>query len=98
MKILCVCEQGQNRSVVLATILKNRNVKDGQAVDDVLAAGYRANKSDTLKMLGEWADKVLVLDQAVLEGVKDLVPNDKVVLIDVGPDRWGYLHHGQLQS
>ena len=98
MKILCLCEQGVNRSTTLATILKNRNIKDGQAVDDILVAGCLANTSETLKMLGGWADKVLVVDQLTADRVKGIISNDKVILIDVGPDKWGYLHHGQLQN
>lgn len=79
MKLLCVCEQGQVRSVALAGILKKRKF-------DVLACGVNANSKETLDMLIAWADTVIALSKKV----QDKLPKDeKVVLLDIGYDNWG---------
>ena len=54
---------------------------------DVLVVGLGYNSPDTVKMLTDWADKIVVMQKEL----SDLVPadaKDKVVFADVGPDVW----------
>lgn len=78
MKILCVCDQGNNRSVHLAYLLKYSG-------HDVLTAGLKTNTQDTLTLLYTWADKILTTasDQEIPHAYQN-----KAVLYDVGEDRY----------
>lgn len=82
MKYLCVCEGGNVRSVTLAYILKDERGLEA------LAMGWKPNSDETKQMLYEWADTIIVM-QAAFE---DKIPQEyrgKVIVCDVGPDRWG---------
>jgi hypothetical protein len=76
-----MCQGGNCRSVACAYLLK---YKYGM---DALACSWEANSADTLKMLFQWADAIIVM-----EGwMKKKVPTDyhsKVFVIDVGQDVW----------
>jgi predicted protein tyrosine phosphatase len=78
MKILTVCERGLNRSVTAKYLLQDDH--------EVIAAGLNL-APDTLRMLYDWADRIVLLDARFSEGI----PAGKLVLCDVGPDR--YEHH-----
>lgn len=81
MKILCVCVGGNCRSVTLAYMLKYHYGHDA------LAVGIEGNTPDTVRMLGDWAEKIITVE----EGIKESLPlslQDKTVLWNVGPDRW----------
>ena len=81
MKILCLCERGNSRSVALAWLLK-----DGLNLD-AIAAGVKAMGNDTKHMLCKWADKIIL----VQEELKEFVPEeywDKMVIWEVGRDRF----------
>ena len=95
MKILCVCQHGANRSVVLATLLK---LEYGE--NDTLSCGVDRNSEETLKLLCDWADKVLVIDRYVLDRLTNLglFREKKFRLLDVGGDRWGQQHNPELQQ
>ena len=94
MKILCVCQHGANRSVVLATLLKLE-----YGYPDSLSCGVDQNSKETLEMLINWADKVLIVDQYVLDRLTNLgLFKDKFLLINVGGDRWGQQHNSELQQ
>ena len=54
MKILCVCQNGNCRSVATRYCLKKRGYKN------VIAIGWNDTSEETLKMLCDWADKILV--------------------------------------
>lgn len=60
LRILCVCDEGGNRSVHVAHVLRYRG-------HDVLAVGVRRAGPETLGMLGGWADLVVVTDVGHLE-------------------------------
>ena len=80
MKILVACHAGICRSNAMARELKRYG-------DDVIVAGLGYNAPETIHMLTEWADKIVVLQSELV----DLVPADsreKVVVGDVGPDVW----------
>jgi len=80
MKILSACHAGIARSAAMGRELK----KHGH---DVLVVGLGYNSPETVSLLGEWADTIVVLQKELLE----LVPSEfrhKVVLADIGPDIW----------
>jgi len=54
MKILCVCRSGMCRSVATRHCLNERGYKN------VIAIGWNNTLEETLKMLCDWADKILV--------------------------------------
>lgn len=80
MKILTVCDQGNNRSVVLAHQLKYWG-------HDVIPVGLATNSQATLHMLYRWADRIIVTEN----GMKSKIPADfdpKIETWDVGPDTY----------
>jgi len=94
MKILCVCQGGNNRSVHLAYVCKARH-------HDAIAVGTDWQSRDTLILLATWADRILIVDPWVeakllgyLLGVEGLV--SKCTLLPVGPDRWPMPHTQEL--
>lgn len=81
-KILCLCSRGNSRSVCLAWMLK-----DMMGLPDVIASGLDILSDESKKMLCDWADKIIVVD----ETLKDKVPEDsrdKMVVWDVGGDKY----------
>lgn len=74
MKILVVCDEGNNRSVVLAHQLKYWG-------HDVIPVGVKRNSPETIEMLRDWADRVIITEEGQLEG-------DKVELWNIGPDNY----------
>lgn len=76
-KILVLCNQGNNRSVTIAHLIKYLG-------HDVIAAGLDTNSPATLAMLGDWADKIILTD-----GTQHLAGYDhKTQLWDIGPDTY----------
>src|SRR2546421_9718227 len=86
MRILCLCSEGNNRSVTIAHQLKYLG-------HDCLAAGTRTNSPETLTMLCEWAERIITTDST------QAVPGEhgaKVELWDIGPDRYPRPFNAQL--
>ena len=81
MKVLTVCHGGNVRSVALAYVLT-------KMVDaDAIACGWSTNTPQTIAMLCDWADRIIV----VQEHYREKIPKkyrDKVSVYDVGRDRW----------
>lgn len=75
-RILCVCRQGDNRSVHAAWLLK----KHGK---EAIAVGVDETSVESFKILQDWADRVIVLDK-VLWGRTP--KSEKNELVDIGPD------------
>lgn len=89
MKVLCLCAGGAVRSVTLAFVLKY------EYKIDAIAASLEKNSENTLKMLYEWADRIIV----VQVGMEDNIPVEyleKTLCLDIGPDRWGASLHKEL--
>jgi len=89
MKVLCVCQNGNNRSVFMAYRLKRHG-------HEALAAWWNKTSSSTLAMLCNWADKIIVMEQ----GFQSRIPTAyaaKVLLADIGPDEWGPQWHPELK-
>ena len=89
MKILCVCEGGNVRSVACAYLLKYMHCQDA------LAVSFAKNSPATILMLVEWADKIIVM-QREMEAIVPFRHKPKVSVYDVGPDKWGNAFHPQL--
>jgi hypothetical protein len=81
-RFLCVCEGGCVRSTAMAWQLK---VNHGQ---NAIAVGWRWNDAETLALLCEWADYV-VLMQDVFRARIESRYHGKIRVVDVGRDRWG---------
>jgi cephalosporin hydroxylase len=88
LKMLAICEGGNVRSVGLAYVLKDH----GQ---DAVAAGWRFSSPETLAMLCAWADRIFVMQGEFADRVP-LEHRPKVVVADVGPDRYGTPFHPEL--
>lgn len=80
MKILTVCDQGNNRSVQFAHLLKYWK-------HDVIPVGLSTNSEETLKMLYDWADIIIVVED-VMMGSIPLESIDKVKVWHVGKDTY----------
>jgi predicted protein tyrosine phosphatase len=93
VKILTVCSQGLCRSVGLADVLKLHF----EPVD-VIPAGVRGNTQETLAMLGNWADWIIVMQAKYINKIPMNIDRrgDKLLVCDVGPDRYGNSHHREL--
>ena len=91
-KILCICEGGFTRSVCLAGHLRNR---DGTPVHDAIAASWRYNTPETIEMLSAWADLVVVMESYMVEKIP-FQHRGKLMVCDVGPDRYGKALHPDL--
>jgi predicted protein tyrosine phosphatase len=75
MKVLTVCERGLNRSVTAQYLLQRDQ-------HEVISAGILTLSDETMQLLYDWADKVVLLDGRY----RDQIPAEKLVLWDVGPD------------
>lgn len=91
MRVLCVCEHGNIRSVALAYLIKTIYKHE------VIAAGYKNLSEESLQGLMQWADVTLALNNEGYEklreiGAKVQPPLDKhtklLGLLDVGEDIW----------
>lgn len=80
MRILTICDQGNNRSVMFAHLLK-------YWWNECIAAGLKTNSPETLAMLYNWADLIILTEK---EQYKEIHPdlNWKVLLLDVWPDNY----------
>jgi len=82
MKVLTICSAGTVRSVSLAHVLKSCYGVDA------IPTGHDLNSQETLDMLSDWADLIVVMQPHF---AADLPARNakKVVIVDVGPDVWG---------
>lgn len=99
-KVLCICNQGNNRSGSMAKYIRSLN---GSCLDtseeylrdfvkyDVISAGAHGNSLETLKLLIEWADLVIDMsDEAPrIQRKLQFESGSKYRRCDVGDDIWG---------
>ena len=90
-KFLCICQGGNVRSVGMAFALKYSGHQDA------LAASWQTNTPETLKMLYDWANYI-VLMQGEFHKYIPSVYATKIRIVDVGPDKFGYAFHPDLQN
>ena len=81
MKILCVCQGGFIRSVAL----KYWFAKWGH---DAIAVGLENCTIETLKMLCDWADEIVLAEEYMAEHLPTYRMG-KAWSADIGPDKWG---------
>ena len=89
MKVLVCCEGGNVRSVTVGFLLK---YKYGI---DTIAVGLGGNSKETINMLCEWADNIMVVEKEMKQRVHEKYHN-KLLVLDIGPDRWGMSLHPEL--
>jgi len=82
VKILCVCEGGNVRSRALAYVL--HDLKGHEAIP----VGTRWMQRETWNLLGQWADRIVVM-QPHLQAFVPTAFQFKVRVLDVGPDTYG---------
>ena len=81
MKILCVCEHGNTRSVALAYLIKTIYKHEA------LACGMKNMSDETRQMLFAWADKIIFLTDNPPGGLETF-ENKKALYLGVGKDVW----------
>lgn len=89
MKILTVCRAGQCRSVSAKIALANRG-------HDVLAIGWEKNTKETMEMLCDWADRIIVMKKEFCDKIP-AKSADKMICFDVGRDVWSNPFHPELR-
>ncbi len=88
LKILCLCSQGNNRSVAMGYLCKSYGW-------DSIAAGVDANSLSTVGMLAHWADFIWIAKEEMRDKIDPSV-HHKIVGPCVGEDIWGYTPHPEL--
>ena len=94
-KILTMCAGGNVRSVGLKYLLK---YKYGH---EALACGQDANSAETIDLLCNWADYIIVVDNEYIKFIPEKHRiNDKgeqkMFCYNIGVDRFGYAFHPEL--
>lgn len=79
MKVLCLCQKGNSRSVVLSWLLRK------QFGHEVLAAGMTTTSRQTRSMLMEWADRIILVVPRYAHWIPEEVRH-KLRVIDAGGD------------
>ncbi len=90
-KVLCCCAGGKVRSVGTRYILE-----DTYYMRNVLAAGLEKHSPETLDMLFNWADIIIVSGEKDL--TKHVTHKDKLIHLDIGLDVWGHYGHPKLNE
>lgn len=89
MKFLTLCEGGAVRSVCLASVLRWEFGQDG-----VPLSGSKSGQ-DTVDMLSEWADYIVILWPPAAERILTKHAH-KIRIFDIGPDVWKNSMHRDL--
>lgn len=91
MKILVLCDQGNNRSVTIAHHLKYWG-------HDVIPAGIKTNTGATLHMLARWADRVILTEPVQAAELGEFMDAyiHKTETWNVGPDTYPRPFNPQL--
>lgn len=90
MKFLCVCEGGNVRSVGMAYTLKyNFN-------QEAVPVSYSKCSQESLNYFAHWADKIVVMQPQFADKFGQW--KEKLIVADVGADRWLNPLHRELQT
>lgn len=89
VKYLCVCDGGNVRSHALAYVLHDLHGHEA------IAVGRLRVSAETLETFCAWADKVVLMQPHMIESVP-LAHREKVLVTDVGVDRFGIHIHPEL--
>lgn len=91
MKILCVCANGNVRSVALARLLKKRHHE---------AIGVGLKQYSLVLLLASWAERIYAMDDVIAARLHEILPADQAALVslryDIGPDDWKISDHPDL--
>lgn len=91
IRVVCMCQRGNCRSAGLAYYLKDR-------LDiDAVAIGWHSNGPDLQRFLFAWADAIIVMEPNMREKIPAAY-HAKLMVCDVGPDRYGNSHNPELQK
>ena len=104
MKILCVCNGGNCRSVALAEVLK------GVYGEEAISAGTYWIKGESMKALCVWADRIYMVEpfdaklpepdlskwRASPVWYSEFV--EKRVILPIGPDVWGHSNWDAIKA
>ena len=91
MRVLCVCQKGNSRSVGMAWYLRNQH----QPAHDAIAIGMKTANRQTKKMLYRWADLIILLAPQYRRRIPERW-DSKVVVCDVGHDTYFRDIHSDL--
>lgn len=91
MKYLIVCDGGNVRSNALGFHLKWHHNKEA------IAIGRLYMSPETLEMMSNWADKIVLMQPHMSESIPASY-HEKVVVVDVGVDRFGINIHPELNT
>ena len=91
MKVLCMCAGAVSRSVGLAYLLKYRYGHDA------LAVSHEKNTVETIDMLSNWADRIIVVQPHYAKHIPEKY-HSKLGVYDVGLDRWVNALHPELHQ
>lgn len=91
LKVVCICRGGNVRSVAMKMIL-NRYLDHS-----TLACGTQNNDEATIRMLCEWADKVVLMSEKLLLPFMLEEYFAKLCIFEVGDDIWGNPFDEDLQ-
>lgn len=90
-KILTMCAGGNVRSVGLKYLLKYKYGHES------LACGQDANSPETIEMLCNWADYIVVVTEEYTKFIPEKY-HSKLFCYQIGEDRFGYAFHPELLS
>jgi len=90
MRILTVCEQGNKRSVFTRNILHHKH--------DVISFGIMTSTPETITMLCEWADKILLAEPNMVEMIPEVYRLKVDTRFTIGPDVWPTYIQGPLKD
>lgn len=91
MKFLCICAGGNVRSRAMAWALMELHRQEA------LSVGAQYNRPETIAMLCEWADRIVVMEPSFVTAVPVQL-RTKVAVCDVGEDLYGSPWHFILQD
>lgn len=89
MKYLCVCDGGNVRSQALAYVLH-----DIHGHEAIPVGRLRVSK-ETMKVFSDWAECIVLMQPHMVESIPD-ENRHKVLVTDVGVDRFGIYVHPEL--
>ena len=84
-----MCAGGNVRSVALKYLLKYKYGHES------LACGQDANSAETIEILCNWADYIIVVTKDYLTFIPEKY-KDKTFCYEIGVDRFGYAFHPEL--
>jgi galactitol-specific phosphotransferase system IIB component len=92
LKILTVCAHGNVRSVATRQRLNRRGY------ENVIAIGVNTTTQETLGMLCEWADLILVAEPMMLYQLPEVGHRKVSRLFTIGPDLWADPFNQELKD